>query len=872
MAFTVLRVLTIISLLSLINATFNDHAHYALEEDGDSSTDPPTTITSTPEPPGLVTSYRPASGSIGAESPKASSGINAAAGVERQPYGTVSPTTVTAPPITVTVTSTVSANIEPLPNITPTVTLTRTITVCAESNKDMNTGGNGGGSDVNTIRGGGNPDDAFTTEEGGSEPSRQPDSGLESVDMIPSPTLNSIPGGSYPEDFEPDSGSQSYQPLGTNTAGYQAPSFPETGDGQFTGNAERPISNMEPPPNTSLFPDARADGNAISSAQPGSGGEETTNDVNSNQDYGEGSGNVVTPEANTANQPPGDLSVGQDQDMQNSQMTPEISASLGAGIPVESGSSGDQIESGIGFTGSSVIPPYGFINNTSSGSGFVTGSDKPVIHTGATSATAMPQPTPSNDHEGQDTSSLAPYTSIIGYLPMETTAISGNEGSGKPFASGSANTGSYHLPPFGNSTTPLPPAEGPYEPATGTGSTSQGSGSLPPTTQPQPYQTSSSNPSDTQQAEMPTTTSGNTLANQTSSDTGVVVTTMTREVIPYPAKPATNSSSDRDVGSLNNNSDSSAISTGGFSVAEEDTGDEVDNFGSTTAGPAENNSHGPLPTTTLTASFAFDDHDITSSTPLESLRPSEPESSSAVEEHDPIPALPQPPLSNPKSNSAEPPCLPSQENRLVKVDFNHLDPSSPLPNPYESISYTGFSVSSASSRLSAFASGVPRTIAVAAPAKHFNLTSISLACSAPPCNISMWGTKVQTKTATGAPAGTLLVSMTRVEGKDEYKPVEGLVEKGWVNLEKIGFSAEGEGGEDVGLGIDDLSYWVGAEGGCEGGGEDAKGKGDGVEMKPEGVEDKSGEVGKGDGGGADKRPEELGKGKRGLRRKRIRKV
>lgn len=183
-----------------------------------------------------------------------------------------------------------------------------------------------------------------------------------------------------------------------------------------------------------------------------------------------------------------------------------------------------------------------------------------------------------------------------------------------------------------------------------------------------------------------------------------------------------------------------------------------------------------------------------------------------------------------------------------------LQPSSPLSAPYESLTYAGFSVSAAasSSRLGAFASDPLKTLSVSPPAKHFNLTSISLACDVPPCNVTMWGTKVASKTSTGAAAGTLLMSMTRVEKKDEYVPVEGLVEKGWMELEKIAFTAKGEKGEDGGVGIDDLSYTVRMERDCEG--EDEEGK-EGVK----GVERRTGE--------ARIKLGELGKRKRGHRRR-----
>lgn len=75
-----------------------------------------------------------------------------------------------------------------------------------------------------------------------------------------------------------------------------------------------------------------------------------------------------------------------------------------------------------------------------------------------------------------------------------------------------------------------------------------------------------------------------------------------------------------------------------------------------------------------------------------------------------------------------------------------------------------------------------------------------------------------------------------MEAVDEYVVVEGLVGKGWTELEKISFKATGDGGEDAGVGIDDLSYTVREMGACEGGGEG---------IKPEAMGMKIGGLGKG---------------------------
>lgn len=78
-----------------------------------------------------------------------------------------------------------------------------------------------------------------------------------------------------------------------------------------------------------------------------------------------------------------------------------------------------------------------------------------------------------------------------------------------------------------------------------------------------------------------------------------------------------------------------------------------------------------------------------------------------------------------------------------------------------------------------------------------------------------------------------------MERVDEYVVVEGLAEKGWTELEKVGFGAKGEGGEDAGVGIDDFRYTVREMGACEGG----AGGGEGI--KPEAMGMKMGALGKG---------------------------
>ncbi|KAL8678463.1 MAG: hypothetical protein Q9224_007112, partial [Gallowayella concinna] len=202
--------------------------------------------------------------------------------------------------------------------------------------------------------------------------------------------------------------------------------------------------------------------------------------------------------------------------------------------------------------------------------------------------------------------------------------------------------------------------------------------------------------------------------------------------------------------------------------------------------------------------------------------------------------------------------------------FN-LEPAGvPIPSPYQYLTYTGFEINTGppSPHLIAPLSTGVISISIGLPAQHFNLTSVTLACSSPPCNITMWGTKVAATTAQGAAAGTLLTSMTRVEavaeGVSAFTVVDGLLEKGWVHMDKVSFVAKGDAGEGLGLAIDDLVYTIRMEKGCKGeegkmeearkGDEDGKEKGDEEEKEKGDEEEKENEKGQGD----EQRGEEAG--------------
>lgn len=107
-----------------------------------------------------------------------------------------------------------------------------------------------------------------------------------------------------------------------------------------------------------------------------------------------------------------------------------------------------------------------------------------------------------------------------------------------------------------------------------------------------------------------------------------------------------------------------------------------------------------------------------------------------------------------------------------------------------------------------------KSLSLAPPATSFNLSSLSLACDTPPCNVTMYGQSVAMHTQGGSAAGTLLTNLISVEaamnGAEDYTRVEGLEERGWVQLAKVSFVVRDGGG---GLGLDNVVYRV-AGGGC----------------------------------------------------------
>ncbi|KAL8729166.1 MAG: hypothetical protein Q9166_004905 [cf. Caloplaca sp. 2 TL-2023] len=804
------------------------------------------------------------------------------------------PITVTAPPITVTVTSTVSASQESSPQVTPTMTITMTITVCMDIGPNTDLGGNNSPA-VTSLNGGAQSGGEIPVESEGLDSPVPTGSKPNSVILMSSAIPTLIASENFPQKSGSGSMAQQYQPPHANNSGYQEPAIPRgTGNSQPTANPKNPATNLEQPLHTNLFPGTGGYGSRTSSQYPGLGEEATTlpatstifsypikNGSTAGQSFDYASGSLGTQKTYVSYQPSNAVTSNEGKGFGDTQTTSGYStsqAAYGTGSAIPSGHITGQGGSGNAFTGASITLPDGFSNNTSIDSGFVTGSYTTGTNPVSTSLTDISEPLPSYGQGGSDTNILPPYATPTVIPPVETSvgyasggsgfavpsdptnigaygtppfvnsttsapvAISGTEAPYQPYpntisafqnpTSPPAATASSDLPPFVNSTTSTPsafmPGTGvPYEPFPNTVAAPQGSGLPPPTTnsfppyQPPPDHAPFRNlTSTTPDLENPSTSGSGIIGDQTTSDTGTVYTTMTQEVVPYPVGSSANSSSIQGTGSPYTYDNAPPMTTKDVSVAGQ-YGNEIDDGVDSTSATSSDN--GPIPTGFQ--ALISNPEDLVSNT----------SSSSSIAVDNPIPSpSPPPPSSSANTTTSDPPCIPSPENLPIKVDFNLEQPGTPLPTPYHALSISGFDLNtnSPSPHLTAPASTTLKSIAIAPPAKHFNLTSIALACSSPPCDITIWGTQVASYTASGAAAGTLLTSRTRVEAAAEgvaaYTAVEGLDGKGWIELEKINFVATGVGGEDQqGVGIDDLVYTVRMEKECESEDKDKDVKGEG---------------------------------------------
>ncbi|KAL8976095.1 MAG: hypothetical protein Q9205_007836, partial [Flavoplaca limonia] len=381
-----------------------------------SSADLSSTITCAPESSAITTNYHPTSDLRGAENSIASSGTTPLEGPQKHPYATgLSPgrqsyplfynssstpgptaphgaaassglprsnpsfsqqppdgstdglkvpndcpppftvtieKTITAPPITVTKTSTVSINVDSSPVITPTVTLTITTTVTAGEGQSTVEISNGGSSRIFSTNGGGQPGGGSSVEQIEYRPSPLPRGGEEPKTSISTPIPSFGLGGSFPQDLGSDNINESSQGPNANSTGFQTPSFSEKGGDQSRGNSDQPIPNVKQQPDNSIPFDTGADGHATSTEQPGSEEEaakvpvppsvipsrnNSSSTVSSDQDYDEAGRNAVTQGSNMPHELPAEVT-SEDQDLLDTQMAPDLSASQGARTPMNNNS------------------------------------------------------------------------------------------------------------------------------------------------------------------------------------------------------------------------------------------------------------------------------------------------------------------------------------------------------------------------------------------------------------------------------------------------------------------------------------------------------------------------------------------------------
>ncbi|KAI4181333.1 MAG: hypothetical protein LQ346_006816, partial [Caloplaca aetnensis] len=246
---------------------------------------------------------------------------------------------------------------------------------------------------------------------------------------------------------------------------------------------------------------------------------------------------------------------------------------------------------------------------------------------------------------------------------------------------------------------------------------------------------------------------GSTSISQMPPSVPPIYATVTHEVIPMPLTTTDkNVATTKLYGNFHGSVDSGAT-TANRTTAQGTTMAGPSTGGSTTSNKDEETTLVPAPMTTSpqTTSPSTMPPLPPSSTPVDSppVPPSNPAPTS--------PSTPAPPAST-TTNLPNPACPPS--NNPITADFNTFKLTKPpLPTPYLSLSYTGFTLSNGSPTphlTSLASSSSAKTISIA-PGSSFNLSSIALACAAPPCNITMWGQSVP-----GA-ARTLLTKRVQVD-------------------------------------------------------------------------------------------------------------
>ncbi|KAL9595153.1 MAG: hypothetical protein Q9219_006609 [cf. Caloplaca sp. 3 TL-2023] len=669
--------------------------------------------------------------------------------------------TMSPAPVTITVTSTVTAESPPL--VTPTITMTITTPVCAGNGQNTDSGGSTPPIEI-PSNGGQETDAGYPTGAGGSGPTAP------AVQTTPIDS-DFVSSEQFPQSTGSGEVTSPYQPPYMNATGAPAPSLP-VGTGGFqsldTSQNVSPTDMQNPAFN---YPNSPEQTQPPSSEDLASGGLVTT-PVTTSASVSLPADNIP---ASSLDQGTGQSSGGQEQPQQSIEYPGATTSASASGVPaiptapppviVGTGSSGPEGTSAV----TSVTPPYGFGNETLIGPNPATDSifygTNPVPGPAQTDTTNIISP------------SLPPFVNttspITSTLPLGTgtpiqpinTAIPNPETSAPPF-------------PFTLSPAPFQTPLFPVAVDNNTGASSGVSvvGTAPPTIHP------------------PITS-------------GLVYSMVTKVVSPIPLNTGVESSSAK-------SSYKNFYGNGNSNTNPTSDPNLPSNTDSSSLPPSSNPAPNPssMPPTPLPPLPPASGTPVPYAPPLSS--PPVPSSSP------PVPPPPPPP--NP--NDTTPTCPPHPADSPITADFNAFTLlNTPIPSPHLSLIYTGFSIDNGSPtpHLVSSPSESARSISIAPPAVSFNLSSISLACETPPCNVSMFGQSVGQHTAQGAAAGSFLTQVVQVEaashGAGPFTVVGGLETKGWVELGKVGFVVQGDGGGG-GLAVDDVVYWVsgGAEG--EGGG------------------------------------------------------
>ncbi|KAL8949365.1 MAG: hypothetical protein Q9222_004515, partial [Ikaeria aurantiellina] len=448
--------------------------------------------------------------------------------------------TITAPPVTVTVTSTISHDPKPSPQVVRTITMTMISTICGGIGQNAVKGGDVG-PDITSLKDIQSSGDAVPVDTGGiggfvptaggsgssnqslgigSAPitaggSLQPyqASGAPKVYQAPSPTSTGFPGPLFPSDEDSESPTANIAASISN--GLEPSGFPGSGDGAIP---PAPTSDLSPNPMT---------------------GDVATNFTKEAGDSsGQGSG---IPRSNSSSIFPGVTSgagfaapsyVASNQDLGES-------SSVGVWVPISDEASYDSSSGlGLGIGGSSTNGNSPAFPQATGGSDTGGSSDQGGFDTSSPLSDTAPAPS-TGASGGSD---------IGNSIQIEPDATTSD---GKPpFANATSSLISSALPRTGATyqsflnTAPLPQTSVPYISTPATTALNQG-----------PINPASSNtlPGTSQGPYFPYQTGGGALTNQTLPGTGSMTSTLTENVIPFPAASGSGSSPDEGVLSYTDN-------------------------------------------------------------------------------------------------------------------------------------------------------------------------------------------------------------------------------------------------------------------------------------------------------------------------------